>query len=176
VNLPFVTFLIPTHNRADLVSRAINSVLGDHTADPALFEVVVVDDGSTDNTAERLAALGASSQMHIRYLSPNRGVAAARNAGIEIARGEWLVLLDSDNQMLPGLVMVLIAELMRITRWPDNNNAWYHWARTRPSSGRRAIPWRAFLRCAKVLRSSAPFRRTRYAKRMCGLLLVSHRA
>jgi glycosyltransferase involved in cell wall biosynthesis len=91
-----VSVIIPTYNRAALVKEAVASVLAQTCRD---FELLVVDDGSTDGTPEALAAYAGE----IRVLSrPDRGgVSAARNAGIAAARGEWLAFLDSDDLWLP---------------------------------------------------------------------------
>jgi glycosyltransferase involved in cell wall biosynthesis len=86
-----VSVIVPTYNRADLLPRAIASAL-EQTCAP--LEVIVVDDGSTDDTAARCREWG----DRIRYLPiANVGVAGARNAGIAIAQGEWIALLDSDD-------------------------------------------------------------------------------
>lgn len=90
-----ISVIIPTYNRAGLLPRAIGSVLSQTS--PA-DELIVVDDGSSDNTAEILAAYGGQLQV-IRQ--KNRGVSAARNTGIERAKGEWIALLDSDDAWLP---------------------------------------------------------------------------
>jgi glycosyltransferase involved in cell wall biosynthesis len=93
--MPLVTAIIPTYDRAHLVSRAIESVLGQTFKD---IELIVVDDGSDDSTAEVLDRFGDS----IRSLTQeHRGVSAARNAGIEHANGELLAFLDSDDEWLP---------------------------------------------------------------------------
>jgi glycosyltransferase involved in cell wall biosynthesis len=90
-----VSVVIPTYNRADLLPRAIASAL-EQTRAPD--EVIVVDDGSTDDTAAGCRAWA----DRIRYLSvPNGGVSAARNAGIASARGAWIALLDSDDVWEP---------------------------------------------------------------------------
>ncbi len=91
-----ISVIIPTHNRAHLLARAVNSVLNQSL--PAQ-EIIVVDDGSTDDTAELM-----SQQFpQCRYLQQsNRGVSAARNRGIEEAQGEWLAFLDSDDEWLPS--------------------------------------------------------------------------
>jgi glycosyltransferase involved in cell wall biosynthesis len=92
---PTVSVVIPTYNRAGVVSRALTS-LGSQTRPPD--EVIVIDDGSNDDT-ERLIR---HEFPAVRYLrQENRGVAAARNRGIREARGEWLAFLDSDDEWLP---------------------------------------------------------------------------
>lgn len=94
--MPLVSVIIPTYNRAALVPEAVASVLAQTYRD---FELLVVDDGSTDGTQETLAAYGGEIQVLRR---PNRrGVSAARNRGISAAKGEWLAFLDSDDLWLP---------------------------------------------------------------------------
>jgi glycosyltransferase involved in cell wall biosynthesis len=92
---PRVSVVIPTFNRAELCCLAVESVLRQTFAD---LECIVVDDGSTDDTAAQLARFG----DRIRILrQPNRGMNPARNAGIAVARGEYLALLDSDDLWQP---------------------------------------------------------------------------
>ncbi len=93
---PTVSVVLPTYNRGWAVNRAIDSVLGQ---DVTAVELIVVDDGSTDDTARLLAAYGDRLRM-IRQA--NRGVSAARNAGIQVASGPLIALLDSDDEWLPG--------------------------------------------------------------------------
>ncbi|MCJ8502417.1 glycosyltransferase family 2 protein [Desulfatitalea alkaliphila] len=88
---PRISVVIPTFNRAGIVTRAINSVLS-QTRPP--LEVIVVDDGSTDGTAALLERYAGRIRV-IRQ--PNRGVSAARNRGVAAAAGEWIALLDSDD-------------------------------------------------------------------------------
>lgn len=93
--MPLVSVIIPTFNRARFVGRAIDSVLSQTFQD---FELIVVDDGSTDGTAELLS----KNYPNIRiFLQPNRGVASARNLGIRNASGELIAFLDSDDEWLP---------------------------------------------------------------------------
>ena len=90
-----VSVLIPTYNRAYIICGAIDSVLAQTYKN---FEVIVVDDGSTDNTRELLARYGDA----VRYIyQPNAGLAAARNTGLAAARGEFVALQDSDDLWLP---------------------------------------------------------------------------
>ena len=90
-----VSVLIPAHNRAGLIGRALESVAAQAPARPA--ETIVVDDGSDDDTAAVAERLGARVVRHER----NRGTAAARNTGAEAATQPWLALLDSDDEWLP---------------------------------------------------------------------------
>lgn len=90
-----VSVVIPTHDRAPSVVRAVESVLAQRGVD---LEVIVVDDGSTDDTEERLGHFG----DRIRYQRRDHaGVSAARNYGASIAKGDWLAFLDSDDEWLP---------------------------------------------------------------------------
>lgn len=90
-----ISVVIPTHNRAHTMARALDSVLA-QTLLPS--EVIVVDDGSTDTTSELLSR----HYPQVRVLSQsNQGVSAARNTGIRAARDEWIAFLDSDDSWLP---------------------------------------------------------------------------
>lgn len=103
-----VSVIIPTYNRADLIAQAIDSVLAQ--AYPKL-EIIVADDGSTDNTAAVVAAYG----ERVRYLTlPHRGLpAATRNAGIRASTGDLLAFLDSDDLFLPNKLAVQAAALVQ---------------------------------------------------------------
>lgn len=93
---PTVSVIIPTYNRAWCLREAVDSAAVQDFRD---FEIIVVDDGSTDETARLLEEYGES----LRALrQPRRGVSAARNAGIAAARGELIAFLDSDDIWLPG--------------------------------------------------------------------------
>jgi glycosyltransferase involved in cell wall biosynthesis len=97
VKNPTVSVIIPTHNRAKLIGKAIKSVLNQTYQD---FEIIIVDDGSTDNTEETVKSF---NNFKIRYISHsnNRGISAARNTGIRASRGKYIALLDSDDEWLP---------------------------------------------------------------------------
>jgi len=93
--MPKFSVVIPTFNRSNAVCKAIGSVLAQSYKD---YEIIVVDDGSTDNTQEMLKQFDGK----IRYFyQENKGVSAARNRGIREARGEWIAFLDSDDIWLP---------------------------------------------------------------------------
>jgi glycosyltransferase involved in cell wall biosynthesis len=95
---PEITVVIPTRNRWDLLSTAaLPSALGQQDVE---LEVVVVDDGSTDQTAEQLRACSDGRVRVVRHRR-TEGVARARNAGIEAARGDWIAFLDDDDLWAP---------------------------------------------------------------------------
>jgi glycosyltransferase involved in cell wall biosynthesis len=93
--LPQISVIIPTYNRQELVVAALQSVLAQTITG---FEIIIVDDGSTDQTEQRLQPY----LDRIRYVKQaNQGVAAARNTGVRHAHGELLCFLDSDDLWLP---------------------------------------------------------------------------
>ncbi len=92
-----ISAVIPTYNRAHTLKRALDSAI--HQTCP-VDEIIVVNDGSTDSTSEMLA-----SYSGIKIITqPNKGVSAARNAGIKKASGDWIALLDSDDEWLPSKI------------------------------------------------------------------------
>jgi glycosyltransferase involved in cell wall biosynthesis len=92
---PFVSIVIPTYNRVGFVGNAVDSVLHQTFTD---YELIVVDDGSTDATEQELRQY----VNKIRYIyQSNAGVSAARNTGIAASRGRWLAFLDSDDEWKP---------------------------------------------------------------------------
>jgi glycosyltransferase involved in cell wall biosynthesis len=108
--VPLVSVVIPTYDRAFFVCRAIDSVLGQRFTD---YEIVVVDDGSTDDTRTALKAYA----NKIKYIyQENSGVSSARNTGIEHATGEWVAFLDSDDEWTEDC---LSAQIERIEMLPQ---------------------------------------------------------
>ncbi len=94
---PLVSVVIPTYNRGHCIGASIDSVLAQTTGD---FEIIIVDDCSTDDTAGRVAAYNDARITYVKQLS-NQGGAVARNVGIRRARGEFVAFLDSDDLWLP---------------------------------------------------------------------------
>jgi len=94
--VPTVSVIIPSYNRAHLLGRAIQSILNQTYQD---FEIIVVDDGSKDNTEEVVRGF---NDKRIRYIwhEVNKGGSAARNTGIRAARGEYIAFQDSDDEWL----------------------------------------------------------------------------
>ena len=100
---PSISVVIPTYNRAALVCRAIGSALRQV---PPPLEVIVVDDGSSDDTEARVGAIAGP----VRYLrQANGGVSSARNHGMSVAKGELICLLDSDDFLAPGALAHVVA-------------------------------------------------------------------
>ncbi len=93
--MPLVSVIIPTYNRASVLERAIRSVLAQTFRD---FELIVVDDGSNDSTADLLDTFNGKPKT---LTQDNRGVSAARNFGIKNSTGALLSFLDSDDEWLP---------------------------------------------------------------------------
>jgi len=92
---PAVSIVMPTHNRADYIGVAVDSVLGQTYTD---WELVIVDDGSTDDT-RTVVAQYLAHDPRIRYVrqDENRGIALSRNHGVAVSRGRYIAMLDSDD-------------------------------------------------------------------------------
>src|SRR5919108_3973964 len=103
-----VSVVIPTYNRGHVVGEAIDSALAQRHRH---LEVIVVDDGSTDDTAERVGRLRDARVIYLRR--PHAGVSAARNTGIAAATGDLVAFLDSDDLWKPDKVEAEIAALAR---------------------------------------------------------------
>ncbi len=101
---PAVAVVIPTYDRAGTILRAVESVLAQ---DYAPLELVVVDDGSRDGTAELLAPLARAGRLTL-LLQPNLGVSAARNAGIRATAAPFIAFLDSDDEWRPGKIQAQV--------------------------------------------------------------------
>lgn len=90
------SIIVPTYNRAQLIARSIKSVINQTYKD---FELIVIDDGSVDNTLE-IINLFSDHRLVYKRLPENRGCNAARNLGLDLTRGEYIVFLDSDDELL----------------------------------------------------------------------------
>jgi len=115
--MPKVTVVIPTYNCAKYLPDAINSVLNQTYKD---FEIIVVDDGSTDGTKKVMESYMQKYQDRFRYFyQQNNGVAAARNRSIEEAKGEYIALLDADDEFVPNALEECIVAAKH------NKSDWY---------------------------------------------------
>ena len=105
--MPRVSVIIPTHNRSAFLRSAIRSVLAQTYQD---FELIVVDDASTDDTAHVVDSFNNERITYLRH-SVNRRVAAARNTGIGRAGGEFIAFLDDDDEWLPAKLAAQVTML-----------------------------------------------------------------
>lgn len=105
--MPKVSVIMPVYNGEKYIEQAIDSVLSQSFRD---FELIVVDDGSTDRSAE---IVGSYRDTRVRYVTNpcNLGLAAARNRGIEVSNGEYLAWLDCDDISLPNRLLKQVALL-----------------------------------------------------------------
>ena len=113
--------IIPLYNKGWKIKRAIDSVLRQNVQD---MEIVVVDDGSTDDGADYVKGY---QDTRIRYVyKKNGGVSSARNKGIEEATGEWLIFLDADDELLDGAISIYeeMAKKFPKSRFFVGQNVW----------------------------------------------------
>ncbi len=96
-SVPRISVVIPAYNRARLIGQAVSSVLAQTFTD---FELIVVDDGSTDDTGSAVES-HRDARVKLVTLPKRRGQSGARNAGIDASSGDWIAFLDSDDEWLP---------------------------------------------------------------------------
>jgi len=111
--MPKVSVIIPTYDRLPMVKEAVDSVLAQDFED---FELIVVDDGSTDGTVEEIKRYG--GRVRLLEHSENRGVSAARNKGVLNARGKYIAFLDSDDLWVKGKLKIQVAFLDENPHYP----------------------------------------------------------
>lgn len=97
---------MPTRNRCELLKRAVNSALNQSWQD---FEFIIVNDGSTDGTADYLAEISANDpRVKVLHNEESQGACAARNRAIDLAQGEYITGLDDDDEMVPDHLLLLM--------------------------------------------------------------------
>ena len=164
---PRISVVIPLYNKETYIVRAVESALSQGAA---VHEVIVVDDGSTDNGPAQLASLGDARVRLIRQ--PNSGVSAARNAGIEAASSEYVAFLDADDAWLPGFAAELLALIQQFPQaclyatsyvrvWPDGRREDAYLPASLDPSKKQLVadPFRAWSRSAFFFTSSLCARR-----------------
>jgi glycosyltransferase involved in cell wall biosynthesis len=108
---PAVSVIVPTYNRKAMLFEALDSVLAQTWRD---FELIVVDDGSTDGAAADVAArYGTEVRLETQ---PRRGVAAARNLGVSRSGGDYIAFLDSDDAWMPGKLAAQMSFMLAVSR------------------------------------------------------------
>ncbi len=158
--IPDLSVLIPTYNRRDVVLRCLLALARQDIA-PYRFEIIIVDDGSTDGTPEAITVAAQGMDVALRCLSqPNAGANAARNRAIEMATAPLLLIINDDSIATPGL----LAEHLRVHReFPQAEvvvlgrmviapelpfsifHGLHHEDSFAPFTGRRELDWKAFL-------------------------------
>jgi glycosyltransferase involved in cell wall biosynthesis len=136
---PIVSVILPTYNRAPLLRSAL-AALGRQTAAPASFEIVVVDNNSSDGTQDLLASIEQPPLQIVK--EPRQGLSFARNAGLAAARGEIVAFTDDDVEVAPDWIDTIASTLGThpdvdvvggrvLPAWPDEKPSWLtrdHWA------------------------------------------------
>ena len=158
--IPRVSVVIPSYNCASYIAEAVDSVLNQTYSD---WEVIVVDDGSKDNTRAVLEGYG----DRIRYVcQKNQGVSIARNHGIQLARGEFVAFLDADDFFLPDKLAAQIAMFERQPRlgivhsgWRKVNSKGEFLQDVKPWQNVPKLDLEMWLRWKPVLPSAMMFRR-----------------
>ncbi|MDY3268259.1 MAG: glycosyltransferase family 2 protein [Phocaeicola sp.] len=93
-----ISVIIPLYNKERAIRNTVESVLKQTFKE---FELIIIDDGSTDNSADIVKEIAVNDNRIHYYYKPNGGVSTARNFGLSKAKGEWIIFLDADDEMLP---------------------------------------------------------------------------
>lgn len=107
-DLPLVSIIVPVYNRANHVTLTLDSLL---TQTYPNLEIILVDDGSTDNSAEVISPYLSEQVLYVKQ--DNAGAPAARNHGFSISKGDFIVFFDSDDLMLPGRIEAQVKALIQ---------------------------------------------------------------
>ncbi|GIW67092.1 MAG: glycosyl transferase family 2 [Candidatus Parcubacteria bacterium] len=112
MNRTFFSIITPTYNRAYIINKTIESVLRQNFDD---WEMIIIDDGSTDNTKDIVQKyLQQSSKIKYLRLERNSGPNIARNFGVEKAKGDWLIFLDSDDELIDNALEVIHSYIQKL--------------------------------------------------------------
>lgn len=121
-NNPFISIVVPTYNRAELIGATLRSLLDQEYTN---YEILVIDDGSTDDTEHVVRALASERMLYIKKNNAER--AAARNFGASKAKGEYINFFDSDDLALPNHLSEA-AKAVSVHRHPEWFHLGYSWA------------------------------------------------
>lgn len=181
MTVPRLSVIVPTYNRAPVLAKCLEALARQDCGDD-LFEVIVSDDGSTDDTRAVVASFAGAAGVRVRYLhQPNAGANAARNRAIDEARAPLLLLINDDTIPTPWMLRAhlqahdehpddRVAVLGRVTVSPDvapSRLAPLHLDRAFAALGDgREFDWRAFFTCNVSLKRSLIERGGRFEERM----------
>lgn len=104
--MPRVSIIMPAYNRSWIIERAVKSVLAQTMTD---FELIIIDDGSTDDTVQKIKQFD-DSRIILHELHENKGQSVARNTGIKMSNSDLIAYLDTDNVWLPNYLEVMTSE------------------------------------------------------------------
>ena len=101
--MPKLSIIIPAYNAEKYINECIDSILKNSQKSLNQTEIIVINDGSTDHTLEKLEKYKEYKNIHI-YTTKNQGVSAARNYGIKLAKGNWITFIDADDKITEGFI------------------------------------------------------------------------
>ena len=108
--MPKISIIIPAYNAEKYINECIDSILKNSNESLYQIEIIIINDGSTDHTLEKLEKYKKNNFIHT-YTTKNQGVSAARNYGIKLAKGDWITFIDADDKVTEGFVDQNINEL-----------------------------------------------------------------
>lgn len=103
-----ISIIVPVYNTSDYLEKCINSIINQTYKN---IEIIIIDDGSTDNSADIIKRFIDIDERVVCYYQPNRGVATARNKGIELSKGDYILFIDSDDYVEPTIVEKLLGNI-----------------------------------------------------------------
>jgi len=103
--MPKLSIIIPAYNAEKYINECIDSILRNSQNSLSQTETIIINDGSTDRTLEKLKKYKEYKNIHI-YTTKNQGVSAARNYGIKLAKGDWITFIDADDKVTEGFIDV----------------------------------------------------------------------
>ena len=101
--MPKLSIIIPAYNAEKYINECIDSILRNSQNSLSQTEIIIINDGSTDRTLEKLEKYKEYKNIHI-YTTKNQGVSAARNYGIKLAKGNWITFIDADDKVTEGFI------------------------------------------------------------------------
>ena len=101
--MPKISIIIPAYNAEKYINECIDSILRNSQNSLNQTEIIIINDGSTDHTLEKLEKYKEYKNIHI-YTTKNQGVSAARNYGIKLAKGNWITFIDADDKVTEGFI------------------------------------------------------------------------